>query len=95
MNPVGYKAQESVRIPEGLDLDVELVDSSLIEVEEEDFPDASENEIELGEGGGATMDELRRVLRETNGKVSKGKKVKRVNEDGTTETKEQRAAVSK
>ncbi|WRT69440.1 uncharacterized protein IL334_006426 [Kwoniella shivajii] len=85
LNAVAYKAQEAVRIPEGLNLDIEIVpgggfgELDLQDAEEENSED--EKVIDLGEGGSEGMEELRRVLRE---QEKKGKK-----RDG--ESKEERA----
>jgi AP-3 complex subunit delta-1 len=96
MNSIGYKAQESVKLPEDLDLEATLVDWTPDETLDFEFPtDAAEDDddTEMGHGGGANLEELRRVLKGSSGKSKKGKG-KRVNEDGTEETREERAAVS-
>lgn len=96
MNSVGYKAQESVQLPDELDLDATLVDWTPDDTLDFDFPtdaDAEEDEREMGHGGGANLEELRRVLKESGGKGKKGKG-RRLKEDGTEETPEERAAVS-
>lgn len=97
LNSIGYKAQESVRLPDDLDLDATLVDWTPDDTLDFDFPtdaDAEEEpEREMGHGGGANLEELRRVLKESGGK-SKKSKGRRLREDGTEETPEERAAVS-
>ncbi|KAJ9090896.1 hypothetical protein QFC21_007355 [Naganishia friedmannii] len=51
-----------------------------------------EAESGMGHGGGANLEELRRVLKESGGK-GKSSKSKRLNDDGTAETEAQRAAL--
>jgi AP-3 complex subunit delta-1 len=76
LNAVALHAQGAVRVPEGLDLERDIVpaggfvDSDLPELESEED---EEEAIELGAGGGAGMEELRKVLREQEGKKKKGK----------------------
>jgi AP-3 complex subunit delta-1 len=94
MNSIGYKAQESVKVPDDLNLEATLVDWTPDETLDFEFPsDAADVEDEMGQGGGANLEELRRVLKGSSEKTKKGKG-KRVNEDGTEETREERAAVS-
>lgn len=95
INSIGYKAQESVKLPDDLDLDATLVDWKPDDNLDLDFPEDRDDEAgsEMGQGGGANLEELRRVLKESGGK-GKTSKSKRLNDDGTVETKEQRAAVS-
>lgn len=99
MAPVAYKAQESVRIPEGLNLDSEIVPRAGFALGNEDDPesDVADDADELGEGGGSGMDALRKAIRAQDGDKSvdrKGKKVKpRVKANGELETKEERAKV--
>ncbi|WVQ96213.1 hypothetical protein IAU59_003317 [Kwoniella sp. CBS 9459] len=69
LNAVAYKAQEAVRLPEGLDLDRDIVPGGGygMDAEEDEIESEEEKEkevVDLGEGGGAGMEELRRVLRE-------------------------------
>lgn len=66
LNAVAYKAQDAVRIPEGLNLDMDIVPGGGFgDLPDEDLESEEEEKgLELGEGGGAGMDELRRVLRE-------------------------------
>lgn len=73
LNAVGYKAQDAVRIPEGLNLDMDIVPGGGFgEMPDEDLrSEEEETEMELGQGGGAGMDELRRVLREQEDKDRK------------------------
>lgn len=94
MNSIGYKAQESVQLPEDLDLDATLVDWTPEDTLDFDFPTDAEDEQEvaMGHGGGANLEELRRVLKESGGKTKKGKG-RRLKEDGTEEIPEERAAV--
>ncbi|OWT39265.1 AP-3 complex subunit delta-1 [Cryptococcus neoformans Bt1] len=77
LNAVASYAQSSIRIPDGLDLDTDLVPGGGWPEDIEEV-DESEEEREkgifnLGEGGGEGMEELRRVLREGR-KKKKGKK---------------------
>lgn len=87
LNAVAYKAQEAVRIPEGLDLDRDIVPGGgFLDLEAAEAEEESEAErgLDLGEGGGAGMDELRRVLREQDEndkrKAKKGKARKKEGE---------------
>jgi AP-3 complex subunit delta-1 len=75
LNAVGYKAQDAVRIPEGLNLDQEIVPAGGFEgLPSEDLESEEEEKtLDLGEGGGSGMEELRRVLREQDGKDKKKK----------------------
>lgn len=97
LNAVSSSAQSAVPIPEGLDLDRDIVpgggwldvhDDLDIESEEE------QDEVDLGQGGGEGMNELRRVIREQKGKKGKGKKRDMGREEVTGETKEEREKVS-
>ncbi|OCF61731.1 AP-3 complex subunit delta-1 [Kwoniella mangroviensis CBS 10435] len=83
LNAVAYKAQEAVRIPDELNLDLEVVpQGGFGDLSDEDEESEEEKPaIDLGEGGGEGMEELRRVLRE---QEKKGKR-----REG--ETKEERA----
>lgn len=95
LNSVGYRAQEAVRIPDGLNLDLTIVPNSGFSDEKEDELDTDsepEEAIDLGHGGGAGMDELRRVLREQD-RSRKGKK-KGKKEDETQEERVERLRVS-
>jgi hypothetical protein len=95
MNPVGYRAQESVKVPEGLDLDSVLLPTTNEHDAEDEYDEGmltSEDEVDLGEGGGQGLEELRRVLRASEGK-EKGKKRKKGKKDGLEETPEERLAV--
>lgn len=70
LNSLAYRAQEAVRIPDDLNLDADIVPNAFgADLEDEDS--VEEVEIDLGEGGGEGMDELRRVLRSQD---KKGKK---------------------
>lgn len=73
LNAVGYKAQEAVRIPEGLNLDHDIVPGGgFADLPDEDLESEEEEKgLDLGEGGGAGMEELRRVLREQEDKDRK------------------------
>ncbi|WVW86640.1 hypothetical protein I302_108693 [Kwoniella bestiolae CBS 10118] len=65
LNAVAYKAQEAVRIPDGLDLDVEIIpQGGFGDLSEDEESEEEKVAIDLGEGGGEGMEELRRVLRE-------------------------------
>ncbi|WWC73451.1 uncharacterized protein I206_107421 [Kwoniella pini CBS 10737] len=82
LNAVAYRAQEAVRIPEGLDLDAEIIPGGGFgTLSEDEESEEEKTAFDLGEGGGEGMEELRRVLREQD---KKGKK-----REG--ETKEERA----
>ncbi|WVF68678.1 hypothetical protein IAT40_003450 [Kwoniella sp. CBS 6097] len=90
LNAVAYKAQEAVRLPDGLDLDRDIVpgggfgmDGGEDEIESEE--EKEKEVVDLGEGGGAGMEELRRVLRE---QQKKGKR----REGETKEEREKRRA---
>lgn len=78
LNSVAYMAQEAVRIPDGIDLDKPIVpNNGFAGIQDDDDVESEDEkqEVDLGEGGGAGMDELRRVLRdqERKGKKTKGK----------------------
>lgn len=94
LNSVGYRAQEAVRIPEGLDLDADIVPrGGFLEVEDDVVSDEDEDEdrqVDLGTGGGAGMDELRRVLREQEHRRKKKGKSK---EEMTAEERAERRKV--
>jgi AP-3 complex subunit delta-1 len=83
-----------VRIPEGLDLDAEIVPrGGFLEIEEDaasEEEEAAEREVDLGTGGGAGMDELRRVLRDQE-RARRGKKKK---SEMTAEERAERRKVS-
>jgi AP-3 complex subunit delta-1 len=97
LNAVAFHAQGAVRVPEGLDLERDIVpaggfvDSDLPELESEE---EEEEAIELGAGGGAGMEELRKVLREQEGKKKKGKGKKKEGEL-TAEEKADKERVSR
>ncbi|KAK4685786.1 hypothetical protein P7C73_g4354, partial [Tremellales sp. Uapishka_1] len=88
---VAYKAQEAVRLPEGLDLDKMIVLGGGFDGVEDEVEEETEEEVDLGEGGGKGMDELRRVLREQERK-GKGKKKKSELTEEEREAKEKRKA---
>lgn len=98
MNPVAAKAQESVPIPEGLNLNAALVAPSAYANEADDAvweASSDAEEVDLGQGGGAGMEELRRVIRESVGKEKGKKKKKRVKGSGEQETEEERQLVGR
>ncbi|WWD20082.1 hypothetical protein CI109_104556 [Kwoniella shandongensis] len=97
LNAVAFKAQEAVRLPDGLDLDVDIVsgggfDADLeLDGEDGDHSEAEKEVLDLGEGGGKGMEELRRVLREQEKKgKKKGKGKKAEGEVGSTEDREEK-----
>lgn len=97
LNAVASSAQSFVRVPEGLNLDGEIVPGGGFGNVVDDDIESEEEEkgLDLGEGGGAGMEELRRVLREQGkdlGKKKKGKgKGKGKTVDGETMMLEERA----
>lgn len=93
LNAVASYAQSSIRIPDGLDLDADLVPGGGWPEDIEEV-DESEEEREkgifnLGEGGGEGMEELRRVLREGR-KKKKGKK----GEEGEDKVERERVSLN-
>lgn len=99
LNAVAYKAQEAVRVPDGLDLEREIVPRCGFggEAADEGESEEEKDEVDLGEGGGEGMEELRRVLREQEeGRrrkgMGKGKGKKK--EEMTAEEVAERAKVS-
>lgn len=101
LNAVGYKAQEAVRIPEGLNLDMDIVPGGGFgDLPDEDIESEEEGQaLDLGQGRGAGMDELRRVLREQGDKDRrkgrrKGKEKKLEGEVMSPEEKAEKARVS-
>jgi AP-3 complex subunit delta-1 len=87
LNSLARMAQDAVPIPDGLNLDMDIVvNSGFGNVGDDDAESEVEKdaELDLGSGGGAGMDELRRVLREQE------KKKKKL----TPEEKAERAKVS-
>jgi len=102
LNAVAYKAQDAVRIPDGLDLDRDIVPGGgFAELDGEELEEDSEGEkgLNLGDGGGAGMDELRRILREQDEKekkkVKKGKGKKKNGEVMSVEEREEKERVSR
>ena len=100
LNAVAYKAQNAVRLPESLDLDRDFVPGggfANFEVDELELESEPEKGLDLGDEGGAGMDELRRVLREQDEKDrKKSKKGKGRRADGeilTLEEKEEKQRV--
>lgn len=101
LNSIGYKAQERVSLPEGLDLDKPcvsphlLVPPPLLELGLSD--EESESDHDLGMGGSEHMEALRDAIKKD--EQNKNKKKKKTNKgmkpDGTFETREERAAVSR
>lgn len=79
LNSLAYRAQEAVRIPDDLQLDIAIVPNAF-GADQEDEDSVEEVEVDLGQGGGEGMEELRRVLR---AQEKKGKK---------NETPEEKAA---
>ncbi|KAK8849458.1 hypothetical protein IAR55_004791 [Kwoniella newhampshirensis] len=97
LNAVANKAQEAVRVPDGLDLDVDIVpgggfDADLeIDEDEGEGSGAEKGVLDLGEGGGKGMEELRRVLREQEKRgKKKGKGRKMLGEIGSVEEREEK-----
>lgn len=62
LNSLAYRAQEAVRIPDDLQLDVDIVPNAF-GADFDDNDSVEEVEVDLGQGGGEGMEELRRVLR--------------------------------
>lgn len=100
LNAVAFKAQEAVRIPEGLNLEQGIVPGGgFADLPDEDIESEEEDKtLELGEGGGAGMEELRRVLREQEGVDKKkgrrkGKEKKAEGEVMSPEEKAEKARV--
>lgn len=100
LNTLAYKAQEAVRIPEGLNLDVDVVPGGgFADIEDDVLKDESEEEeMDLGIGGGKGMDELRRVLREQENRgkgkqKGKGKKKEDLGRPLSAEEKEEKDRV--
>jgi AP-3 complex subunit delta-1 len=100
LNAVAFKAQDAVRIPEGLNLDQEIVPGGGFgDLPDEDIESEEEDKtLDLGEGGGAGMEELRRVLREQEGTDKKkgrrkGKERKAEGEIMSPEEKAEKARV--
>jgi AP-3 complex subunit delta-1 len=96
LNAVAYKAQEAVRIPERLDLERDIVPGGgFVDLGEDGIESEEEEErMELGQGGGAGMEELRRVMREQEGRKKKGKGKKR-EEELTAEERKEKERVSR
>ena len=96
LNPVGYKAQERVSLPDGLDLDTPLVNPALLKAEFDGVDVDSEDQEEPDLDASENMAALQAAIKASDGsakpkKVGKGPRVKA---DGTPESKEERAAVS-
>lgn len=96
LNPVGYKAQERVSLPDGLDLDTPLVDPALLKAEFDGVDGDSGDEEEPHIDASENMAALQAAIKASDGsaKPKKGGKGPRVKADGTPESKEERAAVS-
>lgn len=96
LNPVGYKAQERVSLPEGLDLDAPIVDPALLEEKSNGFDAESDDQDELDMDASENMAALQAAMKASEGstKPKKASKGPRVKPDGTPESKEERAAVS-
>jgi AP-3 complex subunit delta-1 len=93
LNAVSEQAQDAVRVPDGLDLEKDLVPGggwtgNEIEVLESSADELEKEADKLGQGGGAGMDELRRVIRE-------GQKKGKRREGETPEERKERQAVSR
>jgi AP-3 complex subunit delta-1 len=76
LNALAPMAQAAVPLPEGLNLDMDIVPYAGFGALADDADSADEEgdaELDLGTGGGAGMDELRRVLREQEQKKKKKK----------------------
>lgn len=91
MNPVGYKAQERVNIPEGLDLDAPIVEPSLLPAFPDEVSDSDDVIPTDTSGDRENMNALQAAIRADRQGKPKGR---RVNAEGEPETKEERAAVS-
>jgi hypothetical protein len=96
LNPVGYKAQERVSLPDGLDLDTPLVDPTLLKAELDGVDLDSEDQEEPDIDASENMAALQAAIKASDGsaKPKKAGKGPRVKADGTPESKEERAAVS-
>jgi AP-3 complex subunit delta-1 len=96
LNPVGYKAQERVSLPEGLDLDAPIVDPALMEEKSNGFDAESDDQDEPDMDASENMAALQAAMKASEGsaKPKKASKGPRVKPDGTPESKEERAAVS-
>ena len=95
LNPVGYKAQERVSLPEGLDLDTPLADPALLQLEFEDLEEDSDDDVRIQLGDSENMTALQSAIKKSEGSSrKKNSKGKRLNATGEPETKEERAAVS-
>ena len=97
LNPVGYKAEERVSLPEGLDLDTPLVDPALLKMDTNGFDaDSDEDRDEPDLDASENMAALQAAIKgsERSAKPKKNGKVPRRKADGTSESKEERAAVS-
>jgi hypothetical protein len=96
LNPVGYKAQERVSLPEGLDLDTPLVDLALLQLEISDIEEDSDDDVRIQLGDSENMAALQSALKKSEGSSrNKNSKGKRLNAAGEPETKEERAEVSR
>nr|ODN91253.1 AP-3 complex subunit delta-1 [Cryptococcus depauperatus CBS 7841] len=77
LNAVATHAQSSVPLPPGLNLDQDIVPGGGWPVLEElNSEEDEKSAFDLGTGGGESMEELRRVLRESQNKKDKGKEGK-------------------
>ena len=107
LNAVALQAQSSISIPDGLDLEHDLVPGGGFptNMSSDEFDDLSEDEkgvVDLGEGGSKGMDELRKVLRaqeeeekeRRKGRKVKGKERKAEGEVTSVEDRAERAKVS-
>lgn len=91
LNAVASYAQSSIPVPDGLDLDTDLVPGGGwpedIEEVDESEEERDKGGLDLGEGGGEGMEELRRVMRE-------GRKKKKGKKGGEDEDKVEKMRVS-
>lgn len=95
LNTVAYMAQQAVPIPEGLNLDMDIVPNGGFGagLDDEEAESGEENrDLDLGTGGGASMEELRRILR-SQGMEGKDKKKSRKEGPLTAEEKVEKARV--
>ncbi|KAL7424899.1 AP-3 complex subunit delta [Cryptotrichosporon argae] len=91
LNSVAARAQEAVRIPDGLNLDIDIVPASSLGVKDDEGSEREETQVvDLGEGGGEGMEELRRLLRDQ--EKRRRKKKSEMTEEGLAERAKRKAA---
>jgi len=96
LNPVGYKAQERVSLPEGLDLDTPIADPALLQLEFSDPEEDSDDDVRIQLGDSENMAALQSALKRSEGSSrNKNSKGKRLNASGQPETKAERAEVGR